>query len=187
MSAGERRENGRHRVRQLAPRCGIAPAAKSRRSRAVDVHIRVDISGLWKEHPPPGISPGRDGSRSVEIRASNGVQKASLAATLVSAFAASICCIGPLAAALLGLTGLGALVKYEPYRPYFTSLTLALLAGAFYLTYRSKPHVECTPGALCEEAGPGRIENLNRAVLWAVTGIVLLVLTFPTWSSWIWG
>ena len=125
--------------------------------------------------------------RNMEIRHSNGVRKASLAATLVSAFAASICCIGPLAAAFLGLTGLGALVKYEPYRPYFAALTLALLAGAFYLTYRPKRAAACAPGSLCEEAGPDRIQKLNRAVLWIVTAIVLLVLTFPTWSGWIWG
>lgn len=123
----------------------------------------------------------------MELRTSNGVQKASLAATLVTAFAASICCIGPLAAAFLGLTGLGALVKYERYRPYFTGLTLALLAGAFYLTYRPKPAAACAPGSLCQEAGADRVQRLNRVVLWIVTAAVLLVLTFPTWSSWIWG
>lgn len=34
--------------------------------------------------------------------------------------------------------------------------------------------------------GPDRVQKLNRAVLWLVTVVVLLVLTFPTWSSWIW-
>jgi mercuric ion transport protein len=121
------------------------------------------------------------------IRHSGGVQKASLAATLASAVAASICCIGPLAAAFLGLTGLGALVKFERYRPYSAALTLALLAGAFFLTYRRKSAAACAPGSLCAEAGPDRIQSLNRTVLWLVTVIVLLVLTFPTWSSWLWG
>lgn len=122
-----------------------------------------------------------------DVRQSKGVQTAGLAATLISAFAASICCIGPLAAAFLGLTGLGALVRYERYRPSFTILTLALLAGAFYLTYRPRPAAACAPGSLCEEAGPDRVRKLNRVVLWIVTAIVLLVLTFPTWSSWICG
>lgn len=122
-----------------------------------------------------------------DVRQSKGVQTASLAATLISAFAASICCIGPLAAAFLGLTGLGALVRYERYRPFFTILTLALLAGAFYLTYRPRPAAACEPGALCEEAGPDRVRKTNRVVLWIVTALVLLVLTFPTWSSWVWG
>jgi mercuric ion transport protein len=122
----------------------------------------------------------------MEIRQTSGVQRASLAATLASAIAASICCIGPLAAAFLGLTGLGALVKYDRYRPYLAALTLALLAGAFYLTYRPQPVAACAPGSLCEEAGPDRVQKLNRAALWIVTVVVLVVLTFPTWSSWIW-
>jgi mercuric ion transport protein len=122
----------------------------------------------------------------MEIRHSNGAQAASLAATLVSAFAASICCVGPLAAAFLGLIGLGALVRFEPYRPYLAALTLTLLAGAFYLTYRPKSAAACAPGSLCAEAGPDRVQKLNRAVLWLVTVVVLVVLTLPTWSSWIW-
>ena len=123
----------------------------------------------------------------MEIGNEKSLRRAGLAATLVSAVAASICCIGPLAAAFLGLTGLGALVKYERYRPYFTVLTLLALAAAFYTTYRKKPAEECAPGSLCAVEGPDRIANLNRVGLWVVTGIVLLVLTFPTWSNWIWG
>jgi mercuric ion transport protein len=112
-------------------------------------------------------------------------RRASLAATLVSAVAASICCIAPLAAAFLGLSGLGALVKYERYRPYFTALTLALLAGAFYLTYRPRPAEACAPGSLCADAGPDRVQRAHRIVLWVTAAIALLVLTFPTWESWI--
>jgi len=123
----------------------------------------------------------------VDLRSERGIRTGSLAATLVSAVAASICCIGPLAAALLGLTGLGALGQYERFRPYFTALTLLFLAGAFYLTYRPRSASACEPGSLCEEAGPDRLQRLNRVVLWIVTAIVLLVLTFPTWSAWIWG
>jgi len=134
-----------------------------------------------------GISLLGDMMDGMESSSSRGAQTASLAATLVSAIAASICCIGPLAAAFLGLTGLGALVKYEVYRPYFAALTLALLAGAFYLRYRPKAAAPCSPGSLCAEAGPHRVQRLSRAVLWLVTAIVLLVLTFPSWSSWIWG
>lgn len=121
----------------------------------------------------------------MEFRNESGMQSASLAATLVSAVASSICCIGPLAAALLGLTGLGTLVKYERYRPTFTGLTLAFLAGAFYLTYRAKPAKACAPGSPCAAEGPEQIQKLNRVVLWIVTAIVALVLTFPTWSGWL--
>ena len=115
------------------------------------------------------------------------LQRAGLTATVVSAVAASICCVGPLAAALLGMTSLGALVKFEKYRPLFTAVTLLFLAGAFYVTYRPKPQAACEPGSLCATHGPDRMDRLNRRVLWAATAIVLLVLTFPTWSNWIWG
>ncbi len=115
------------------------------------------------------------------------LQRAGLAATVVSAIAASICCIGPLAAALFGLTSLGALVKFEKYRPLFTGVTVLLLAGAFYATYRTRPEAPCEPGSLCATRGPDRMARLNRRVLWVVAGLALLVLTFPTWSGWIWG
>lgn len=115
------------------------------------------------------------------------LQRAGIVATVVSAVAASICCIGPLAAALFGLTSLGALVRFEKYRPLFAGVTLLLLAGAFYVTYRPRPQAACEPGSLCATQGPERMARLNRRVLWIVAAIALVVLTFPTWSNWIWG
>lgn len=120
----------------------------------------------------------------MDIRNPDGVRRASLAATLASAVAASICCIAPLAATFLGLSGVGALVKYERYRSLFTALTLALLAGAFYLTYRRTPSPECAPGSACPEV-PGRVQRVQRVVLWLTAVIAILVLTFPTWEGWL--
>ncbi|HVT02461.1 MAG TPA: mercuric transporter MerT family protein [Thermoanaerobaculia bacterium] len=114
--------------------------------------------------------------------------KAGLAASIVTAVGASICCIGPIAAAFLGLTSMGALVKYEPYRPVLTVVTLAFLAGAFYLAYRKRPAEEaCEPGSLCATQGVSRVQKINRIVLWIVSALVLLILTFPTWSNWVLG
>ena len=113
--------------------------------------------------------------------------KAGLVASTLAAFAASICCIGPIAAAFLGLTSFAALVKYEPYRPIFTVVALASLGGAFYLAYRTPPVEACEPGSLCAEHGPTRMRRANRAVLWVVTAVVLVVLTFPYWSNWFLG
>ena len=56
--------------------------------------------------------------------------------SIFSAFIASLCCVGPLVFALLGIGGAGLLVKFEPYRPYFTVATFALLGAGFYFTYR---------------------------------------------------
>lgn len=55
---------------------------------------------------------------------------ASVGGAIVAAFAASLCCLGPLIFAALGLGGAGLLVKFEAYRPYFAALTLVLSAQA---------------------------------------------------------
>lgn len=56
----------------------------------------------------------------------------------LSAFASFIglCCIGPWAVALLGVPGAVALARFEPARPYILALAGALLAWAFWKTYR---------------------------------------------------
>jgi len=113
--------------------------------------------------------------------------RAGLATAVIAAFAASICCIGPILAAFLGLTSLGALVKYEPLRPYFAGLTLAFLGTAFYFAYRKQPAEACEPGSLCATHGLTRVQRINRIVLWIVTAIVIIILTFPTWSNWVLG
>lgn len=113
--------------------------------------------------------------------------KAGIAASVAAAVGASICCIGPIAAAFLGLTSMGALVKYEPYRPLLTVVTLLFLAGAFYLAYRKSPAESCESGSLCATQGVSRVQKMNRTVLWIVAPLILLLLTFPTWSGWVLG
>jgi mercuric ion transport protein len=109
-----------------------------------------------------------------------------MAVSVVAALGASICCIGPIVAVTFGMTSLAALAKYEPLRPIFTAATLALLCLAFYATYRRRP-AACEPDSVCAAHGPGRVQRINRTVLWVVTGIALVVLTFPTWSAWVLG
>lgn len=50
---------------------------------------------------------------------------AGVAGALVSGLLASACCIGPLLAVFLGVTGAGALLALEPYRPWFAALMRA--------------------------------------------------------------
>lgn len=107
-----------------------------------------------------------------------------MAASIAAAVGASICCIGPIVAAFFGLTSFAALVKYEPVRPLFTVVTLLFLAGAFYLAYRKQPAEACGPES-CQTHGPTRVQKINRIVLWVVTAVVLIILTFPTWSNWV--
>lgn len=107
----------------------------------------------------------------------------SLATGVLAAFAASLCCIGPVAAALLGTSSLAALVKYESFRPAFTAVTVVTLAYAFYAAYRKPNSEACTDGSVCETQGGAQVRRLNRVVVWVVASIAVVVLTFPSWSS----
>jgi mercuric ion transport protein len=113
--------------------------------------------------------------------------RAGMAASVAAAFGASVCCIGPIVAAMFGMTSLSALVKYEPLRPLFAAITVALLAAAFYMTYRKPSAEACAPDSVCETRGSDRIQRMNRIVLWIAATIALIVLTFPTWSTWLLG
>ena len=118
----------------------------------------------------------------------NRVAAAGMGVGILSAVAASVCCIGPILAAAVGLTSLGALAKYEALRPLFVFLSVAALVVAFYFAYRTPRSAgECTPGSLCETRGPLRVAAVNRAVLWLAALITLVVVTFPTWSNWVLG
>ena len=105
---------------------------------------------------------------------------------LLAAFLASLCCLGPLVLAALGVgvgaTGFfastaGALKRLLPYRPYFIGLTVVLLGVAFYQTYR-KPKSACAPGIACVPAsGPLKA----RVVLWAIAALALALILAPYW------
>jgi mercuric ion transport protein len=107
--------------------------------------------------------------------------RAGMAASVIAALGASICCIGPVLAAMFGLTSLAALAKYEHFRPIFGAGTALFLGVAFYMTYR-RPADECDSGAIC--ATPP-MRRLNRIILWIAAVVAAIVLTFPTWSGWI--
>ncbi|MBI3365810.1 MAG: hypothetical protein HY033_13000 [Ignavibacteriae bacterium] len=56
----------------------------------------------------------------------------------VAAVVASLCCIGPVLVAGIGIGSLGAFAVFENYRPYLIGATVLLLLGAFYLVYRKR-------------------------------------------------
>jgi len=105
---------------------------------------------------------------------------ASVGGAIVAAFAASLCCLGPLLFAALGLGGAGLLVEFESYRPYFAALTLVLLAAGFYFTYRRPRPVPATAaaGPACDCELP-RANRFGRVLLWVATAVVAGLLGFP--------
>ena len=114
------------------------------------------------------------------------VARIGMAASIATAFGASICCIGPIVAVMFGMTSLAALAKYEPLRPLFGGVTAVLLAVAFYATYR-RPAAACEPGSVCATQGVDRVQKINRIALWLATAVAVIVFTFPTWAGWILG
>lgn len=103
------------------------------------------------------------------------------AGAVTSAVAASICCFGPLALALVGLGGGALLSKLEPYRPYSLSFAALFLAGAFYRSYRRRSD-ECEPGTSCARPASRRGQ---RIVLWIAAAVVALAAAFPYYSKWL--
>lgn len=104
---------------------------------------------------------------------------ASSVSAVITAVVASACCIGPLVLAALGIGGAGLLLKLESYRPYFIGLTLALLGGGFYVTYR-KPKMATAqvggPECACERP---KVHRLGKILLWVATVVVAVALAFP--------
>ncbi len=119
----------------------------------------------------------------VQPSSSDRTSRWSLAAStssIISAFIASICCVGPLVFALLGIGGAGLLVKFEPYRPYFIVVTLALLGTGFYFTYRKPRLAAAGPAGGPECACPApRANRAGKIVLWIATILVVGFLSFP--------
>lgn len=115
------------------------------------------------------------------------VARFGMAASIAAAFGASVCCIGPIVAVMFGMTSLAALAKYEALRPVFGVVTFALLAVAFYATYKRPAEGTCEPGSLCETTGPDRMQRINRIAIWIATIVAVVVFTFPTWSGWVLG
>ena len=109
-------------------------------------------------------------------------EKPVILASIGAAIAASLCCIGPLVAVVLGLGAFGAASVFETLRPYLLGITFALLAGAFYLVYRTAKAGDCAEGE-CSVKSPSRY---TKAMLWLATILVLLLASFPYYSGLVW-
>lgn len=107
---------------------------------------------------------------------SSKVQKTTLIGSIISAILASVCCLGPIVFAVLGISGAGFILKFEQYRPLFIGVAAALLGTGFYLTYKKKPAEQCEPGSHCANPNSGR---LNKIILWVATVLVALFVFFP--------
>ena len=104
-----------------------------------------------------------------------------LSTGIFAAVGASICCILPVAVAFLGVGSAALGATFEPFRPYLLGLTVLLLGGAFYQSYKPKKD-DCEPGESCSIPENRR---RNRILLWVVAGVAILLVTFPYYIEWI--
>lgn len=110
--------------------------------------------------------------------------KGIIGAGLLTAFAASLCCITPVLALFSGATGVASTFSWmEPYRPYLIGLTIAVLAFAWY--QKLKPNVFRTKKAAmdcaCEEDKPSFWQS--KKFLGIVTVLAFLLMAFPSYSK----
>ena len=102
-----------------------------------------------------------------------------LGASVLSAITASLCCIGPLVAVIVGASSFAAAGLFAQWRPLFLTITALMLAAAWYLTYRHPKADHCST-----EACPRNpVAKWNKIILWLATAFVIAIVAFPTYSG----
>ncbi len=99
---------------------------------------------------------------------------------MVAALAASLCCIGPVLFALLGLGAFGASSVFLSLRPYLLAVAVLILAFGFYRTYFRRE--ACTPGEACDTNTGSKA---SRLVLWVAASGVLAFALSPYYVGYI--
>jgi len=107
-------------------------------------------------------------------------EKSLTLASIFAAFAASLCCLGPL---VLGAAGVGAALTstFAPLRPYFLALASLLLGAGFYSAYRKPKVAEACAGPVC--APQSRVRRLAKPLLWLAAIVVAALALFPMYES----
>ena len=100
---------------------------------------------------------------------------------LLSAFAASLCCITPVMALLAGSSSIAANFSWiEPARPYLIGLSIAVLAFAWY--QKLKPAKTNDMDCNCETTKKASFLQTNF-FLGIVTLFAILMMTFPLYAQ----
>ena len=101
-----------------------------------------------------------------------------IGAGLLTAIAASLCCITPVLALVAGTSGLASTFSWlEPTRPYFIGLTILVLGFAWYQKLKPKKQIDCN----CEtEEKPKFIQS--KTFLGIVTAFAIVMLAFPYYA-----
>ncbi len=102
-------------------------------------------------------------------------------AGVLSAFAASLCCITPVVAFLAGSSSIAANFSWiEPARPYLIGLSIAVLAFAWYV--KLKPIKTTDMDCNCETTKKASFLQ-TKTFLGIVTVFAILMMTFPLYAK----
>jgi mercuric ion transport protein len=98
---------------------------------------------------------------------------------LLTAIAASLCCIAPVLAFLGGASGLASSFSWiEVYRPFLIASTILVFAFAWYQKLGSQKQIECG----CETEGKTSFVQ-SKTFLGVVTVFAALAISFPYYSK----
>ena len=92
-----------------------------------------------------------------------------------SALIGSICCIGPIVSALIGIGAGASFAKFSSLRIPSMIIAIIALAFGFYVVYFKKHRVLCEDGE-CKVKTPGKLSKIS---LWIATILIPFLLIFP--------
>jgi mercuric ion transport protein len=96
-------------------------------------------------------------------------------ASIVSAVAGSLCCIGPIGTLLLGTGGFAGATVFTKWRLPLLGATMVLLGLAWYLTSIAPKQMHCDSGVCFTR----RLGDKRYVVLWVATAFIIAVATVP--------
>ncbi len=109
-----------------------------------------------------------------------------IGAGLLTAIAASLCCITPVLALIAGTSGIASTFSWiEPFRPYLIGLTILVLGFAWYQKLKPQKEIDCecdTDGLPAGKAGKPKFIQ-SKTFLGIVTVFSILMLAFPYYSG----
>ena len=107
-----------------------------------------------------------------------------ISTSILTAFAASLCCITPLLALIAGTSGLAAAFSWlEPLRPYLVGLTAAVLGFAWYQKLAPKASRQPKAEADCCTVEERKPFMQSKTFLAIVTLFAMALLAFPLYSK----
>ncbi len=97
---------------------------------------------------------------------------------ILTAIAASLCCIAPLLAFVAGLGGMASTFSWlEPFRPFLIGFTIAILAFAWYQKVKPNKEIDCE----CDTDKTPFLQT--KTFLGIVTVFAGLMFAFPSYSN----